>query len=50
MPSRLVFPWRHRIVPASKVIPLDNSNDPAIASMAKLIAADKSVDLVDRYL
>jgi hypothetical protein len=25
------FPWRHKIVAASKVIPLDNSNDPAIA-------------------
>jgi acyl-CoA dehydrogenase len=29
---------------------IDGNNDPAIASMAKLIAADKAVDVVDRCL
>jgi acyl-CoA dehydrogenase len=29
---------------------IDGNNDPAIASMAKLIAADRTVDVVDRCL
>jgi acyl-CoA dehydrogenase len=29
---------------------IDGDNDPAIASMAKLIAADEAVDFVDRCL